>query len=315
MSILKNIFGIRTTQNRLYKVITIFGFKFQVENFTTKLWDTITRPFLNFRFHRFIMKQRVIVCLTSFPKRIDELHYCIYSLLKQSRRPDIVALYLAAEEFPKGEASLPENLLSLRSHGLQIRWCENIGSYKKLLPALKEFPNDLLVTADDDLYYEKSWLAKLLYSYARHPEDINAHRAHRIRFGANGRPLPYAEWEYERQYIKDDPPTALNFATTGGGILYPPGSFYKDVENAALALKLCPTGDDIWFWAMCVLNGKKFRIIQDGTKKVRFISLKKQLSAPRLSAINCDRKKNDEQISAMLKHYPELLGILKKSAD
>jgi hypothetical protein len=309
-SFIKKILWVETTKNRLYKEIVVFGLRFRVENFSIKLRELLRRPFLNFKFRRFVQTPRVIVSLTSFPERIDEVHLCIYSLLNQTRKPKMVVLWLAREEFPGGEAGLPSDLLALRSHGLSIRWCGNIGSYKKLIPSLLEFPRDILVTADDDLYYEKTWLERLLDSYAAHPEDINAHRAHGVRFDAFGNVRPYAEWEYERKAPEYEAARVLNFATTGGGVLYPPGCFHPDVLDADLALSLCPTGDDIWFWAMGVLGGMKFRIIKGGTQQVRYISLKKQLHAPTLSSINCGRNRNDEQLAAVLVHYPELLDIL-----
>lgn len=50
---------------------------------------------------------RLIVSLTSFPQRIGEIQYTLYSLLKQTCKPDAVILWLAEDEFPNREKDIP----------------------------------------------------------------------------------------------------------------------------------------------------------------------------------------------------------------
>jgi hypothetical protein len=45
----------------------------------------------------------LIVSLTSFPGRIDEIQYTIFSLLDQNVLPEKIILWLAENEFPKKE--------------------------------------------------------------------------------------------------------------------------------------------------------------------------------------------------------------------
>ena len=52
-------------------------------------------------------------------------------------------------------------------------------------------------------------------------------------------------------------PSILNFATSGGGILYPPGVLHQDVLDEDLAFRLAPLSDDIMYWATAVLNDSK----------------------------------------------------------
>ena len=81
---------------------------------------------------------KIIVSLTTFPKRIKTVHITIEQLLTQSVKPDKLILWLAEEQFPNKENDLPEDLLRLREFGLTIGWCKDLRSYKKLLPTLKE---------------------------------------------------------------------------------------------------------------------------------------------------------------------------------
>ena len=102
-------------------------------------------------------EQKIIVSLTSYPQRIDIVYKVIDSLLRQSLKPDVVVLWLARDEFPRQEQSLPRELRRYIKFGLTIRWCENLRSYKKLIPSLKAYPSDTIVTADDDILYPENF--------------------------------------------------------------------------------------------------------------------------------------------------------------
>ena len=99
---------------------------------------------------------KVTVSLTSMPDRMKYLHLTLYSLLRQSFKPDRVVLWLAENQFPSRENEIPGAVLSLKKYGLEIRWYHDIKSYKKLIPGLKTFPDDIIVTADDDVFMTKN---------------------------------------------------------------------------------------------------------------------------------------------------------------
>ena len=106
--------------------------------------------------------EKVIVSLTSYDLRINDVKYAIYSLLNQNFPPDKLILWLDEDSFPQREENLPHDLLELRDFGLTIDWCENLRSYKKLIPALEKYPDDIIITADDDIFYRPNWL-QILY--------------------------------------------------------------------------------------------------------------------------------------------------------
>ena len=99
--------------------------------------------------------ERMVVSLTTFPLRIGKVHLTIQSILRQSRPADRILLWLSKEEFPE-EAQLPANLLRLKEKGLDIRFCDNIRSFKKVFYTAQEFENDVIVTADDDALYPEN---------------------------------------------------------------------------------------------------------------------------------------------------------------
>ncbi|MBQ2811465.1 MAG: hypothetical protein IJF12_04775, partial [Alphaproteobacteria bacterium] len=246
----------------------------------------------------------IIVSLTSYPARIDKVHSVIESLFNQTFKADKVVLWLAPEQFPNREADLPQQLLDLTDKGLTIDWYHDIKSYKKLIPALKKYPDALIVTADDDIIYPSSWLLKLHRSYMQEKDIIWAHRAHRITYENTTQLKPYKEWNFN---VYDTLPEYRNFCTTGGGVLYPPKCFYKDVLNENLFMKLCPTADDIWFWAMCVLNHKKIGIVKNNMLRLSFTQGSQDDA---LWKINVLQNNNDKQLNSMLIKYPQILNIL-----
>jgi hypothetical protein len=168
---------------------------------------------------------------------------------------------------------------------------------------LREYKDSIIVTADDDIYYEANWLEKLYEAYKENPKYIHCHRAHEISFDKNGEVKPYESWKQEISW-EQAKPSFLNFLTGVGGVLYPPNSLHQDVFNEELILKLSPSNDDIWFWAMAVLHGTKINVIKENILRLVTVNLEQALKASRsLNQINNGQGRNDMQLKAVLKHY------------
>ncbi len=247
---------------------------------------------------------RIIVSLTSIPDRMSDLHYTLYSLLCQTKKPDMVILWLGEDKFPNKEQDLSESILALCKNGLTIKWCRDIRSYTKLVPALKEFPEDIIITVDDDIYYSQNLVKTLYDEYLVHPNMVHCIRAHKITKGKSGKILPYNEWEHE---IQNTEPSCDNFLTGVGGVLYPPHSLYKEVFNEQLFKKLAPTADDIWFWAMAVKNGTKINVVNSNFR-LTYVNPERELrltADKTLASENVCNNKNDVQMSDTINY----LGI------
>lgn len=199
---------------------------------------------------------KIIISLTSFPKRIKTVHLAINTLLRQTMKPDKIILWLSNEEFQNGENDLPNELIELKKLGLEIMWCNNLGSYKKLVPTLKMFPNDIIITADDDIYYDENLVSDLYASYLENKNCIIAKRVCKVSLKEN---ILSAKKLEEKENSKPD---FKNLIMGGAGCLFPPNSLHKDVFDKEKILNLIPTHDDIYFWAMAVINNKKIKIAQ-----------------------------------------------------
>ena len=203
-------------------------------------------------------KQQLIISLTSFPERMDGLHLTVGSVLNQTIPADLVVIWLASSQFPNGMGDVPSSLKSLLSNKCQICWCDDMRSYKKLIPSLVEYPEALIVTVDDDIIYERKLMEKLLRGHEKHPDCIIASRVTKfhscsgILFNDDG------GCSYWKQ------PSYLNKLVGCGACLYPPKSLDPKVLDYKTAKRLAPTSDDIWFWLMGVKAGTKVYRIKDG---------------------------------------------------
>jgi len=246
----------------------------------------------------------LIVSLTSYPERMKTIHFTLHTLLNQSIKPDKLILWLAKEQFPRREKDIPRKVRRLKKYGLSIEWCSDIRSYKKLIPTLKEYPDDIIVTADDDIYYPNNWLELLYESYLKNKEIIHCHRAHKIIFDENKKILQYKDWE--KQTTSRDI-SFLTFFTGAGGILYPPHSLLIDVSKQDLFMKLTPDADDIWFWAMAVLNGTKIQIVENNISKIAVIDETQDLGLWRSVNISGE---NDIKLKNAFTYFQNLKNLV-----
>ena len=199
-------------------------------------------------------RPKVIVSLTSFPAAIPYAVQAIRSVLEGSLLPDKLVLYLDTDKFP-GEVLPPElEALKAESSIFEVRFDPaEIRSYKKLIPALRDFPNDIIVTIDDDILYHADLLHDLVVMHKRVPDAIVAHRVRKARLN-----VPYRKWRKYHWYdfvFKKIHRTHLAMQTGVGGVLYPPHSLDEKMLAPSLFMELAPTVDDVWFWLAAVSRG------------------------------------------------------------
>ncbi|MBD5357565.1 MAG: glycosyltransferase [Bacteroides sp.] len=251
------------------------------------------------------MSNQIIISLTSFPAAISFVIPTVKSLLRGSVLPDKIVLYLTFSQF--GEEGLPEELLKLVEDNpiFEIRnYDRDIRSYRKLVPALSDFPEAVIVTVDDDVAYDRDMLRDLLRLHEQFPDAVLAHRAKRIKLNQ-----PYRTWKKLRWYhfLGEKNKLSCDIIQTGvGGVLYPPHSLLPEMIDEALFTKLAPTTDDLWFWAAAVANGRVVMPMPFGIhNKPKGLGKPKELS---LKSVNfkSGTDRNDNAFRAILKNYPEV---------
>ncbi|WP_237040434.1 hypothetical protein [Phocaeicola faecalis] len=237
---------------------------------------------------------KIIISFTSFPKRIDRVWIVVESILRQTLKPDKLILWLSLEQFP--DRQIPKSLRYLISKGLDIRFVEgDIRSHKKYFYSIQEYPNDILVTIDDDIVYPSKFL-KILYSYyLNDPTKVYCKYARQIVISADGQLNKYLKWnKIHFQGVDEN----LIFFGSGGGTLFPPHCFYKDIMNLELAISLCPIADDVFLNAMVRLNGTKISVID---LNYTFIPMSFE-NDERLADSNIENA-NDIQLNNIISYY------------
>ena len=224
-----------------------------IANWMLPVYFTLTAGMKKYSLSDIKKEKRVIVSLTSFPFRISKLWLVIETLLRQSYKPDMIILWLSKEQFPS-QLMLPKKLLKLKERGLDIRLVDmDIRSHKKYYYAFSEYPDDIIITVDDDIFYPSSTIADLLEESSKYLYPVVVARYFSvITWDTSGNLLPYVQWKHTI-----DEPTDAIFFGSGGGTLFPPGTLYKDVCNRELFQELTPLADDVWLNAMCRLQGTK----------------------------------------------------------
>lgn len=251
---------------------------------------------LNFRLRpkvrRHWLPQKLILSLTSYPPRFPTLAPTLRCLLSQSVQPDRIILWVATED----EAQLPEKVLALRKFGLEIRTTRDIGPFTKIIPTLEAFPDAIIVTADDDLYYRRTWLEELIRGWSGSGKEIVCHRAHEITFDESGLPKSYREWNGETTIGRR---LGVLFPTGVGGVLYPPGSLSPCVSDVARFMNVCPRNDDIWLFWMGQLAGAEVHNLASGFRLVNWPSSQDHA----LYNSNVLENQNDAQLANMIREF------------
>ena len=233
------------------------------------------------------LKKRLIVSLTSYPKRFRTLPLVLNSIMSQSILPDKIILWIENKDKKK----LPSTVLNFK--GVDIEFCKNgLFSYKKIIPLLKKYRNSYVITLDDDVIYFKDTIEKLVSNSRKFPNDVIANCIHKIRVKKRY-PISYKLWS--RNYRKQ---TKLAFFTGAAGVLYPPNCFYKDVLKKNYFRSLAPYADDIWLNWMAKLNKTNIRF-SNIYKNYEYIKIIKGGLYQR----NFKNSYNDIQIKNMIKKY------------
>ena len=203
----------------------------------------------------------LIVSLTSYPKRFGGLATALKSLLAQRTRPDAVILWILRED----ASALPKPVLRLTGKGLTIRVVDvDTRSYKKLVPAVAEYAQCFIATADDDVVYASDWLSQLVDGIDLDRREVVGLRGRWIQplnHGASDHAFaPYESWPL----VDSSTGASERVVLTGvGGILYPPGCFGPEVTDMDRFLGLCPRADDLWFYFQLRKNGYVCRKVGD----------------------------------------------------
>ena len=242
------------------------------------------------------INSKLIVSLTTFPARIDRIWIVVESIMRQSIRPEKILLFLSNEQFKNDLSDLPRNLKSMQKRGLEIVICtDDFKSHKKYYYAFKKFPTYNIITIDDDFIYPSWLISDLIKLNNKYPDFICCNRA--LKIIVNERDLlPYKKWPL---IINDKVNSSNLFFTSGGGTLFPPNSFNKEIFNKSIFMKYCKNADDVWLNFMARYNCTKIIKTDSKYKELPIMNF----NDIKLSTTNLHENLNDKQLNSLRKYY------------
>lgn len=200
-------------------------------------------------------EHRVVVVMTTIPRRIDRIEPAVDSMLRQTW--PIQALYLSVPHVSTrtGEVyTLPEWLQ--RKEGVQIKRCDDMGPGTHLLNGLRlvEDPWALIVVVDDDHIYAPDLVEVLVRSALAHPGSAVAAQGFLSVPGLKiTKDMP--------RYLHDQGFEAGPVLVSYLGVIYQRGFFDDSVFDYSNVSAKCVYQDDMWFSAHLAKKGIKRNVI------------------------------------------------------
>jgi protein O-GlcNAc transferase len=186
-----------------------------------------------------------IFSLTSYPARYSYLPAILNSLRNQVLKPKNIIINIAENE---------KKSFRLNSYvGIEVNFVENLKAMKKLLPTLSLYPDQHIITVDDDTIYPTNLSQRLFDALEKNHGHVVAGRARKIT-KTNNEFNKYMEWTPLYDGHQSDKLVVPNGV---GGVLYPPGIFHPDVLDGNVYREFITT-DDFWWYAQARRNGAKF---------------------------------------------------------
>lgn len=197
------------------------------------------------------MESKVIVSCTTTLDRLKYLYHMLKTLEEQTVQPDEVVIHISSAPYlsDKGISDAPE---WMTRGNFRVQETANTGPYRKLIPLLPEIgEEDLLVTADDDILFDRSWLETLLSHARERPDQLIATRARYIRRNKNGHFMNYHNWN--RVYSQHSGMNILPLC--GAGVVFRKSQLDLELSADTSFLSIAPTTDDLWYRALSLKKG------------------------------------------------------------
>lgn len=110
--------------------------------------------------------ERIIVSLTTWAPRIKNIPTVLDSIFNQTLLPDLVVI-----NFSEGEIIPIDIQKYLEEHNVECNFVPDTKVYKKLIPTLKKYPNDCVISIDDDWIYPAGMIEDFMDIHKRYPNN------------------------------------------------------------------------------------------------------------------------------------------------
>lgn len=213
--------------------------------------------------------------ITTTHSRLDLCSATIWSLMHQSTLPDRINLWVSHEGYMADHGISDEPLwydeLNKISDILRIHYVENIGPYRKIIPALRTAADeDILTYADDDVIYARHWYESLHSAFNDSDgKYIVAARVRLKRKNIFGRLQSYNMFNVcNKDMVLDN-----SYIVTGvGGCMLKKAHIKEELIFLDDFLCVVPRTDDIWLSKIFELSGVSVLCCSSSLKYIQEIT-------------------------------------------
>ncbi|MGM9834473.1 MAG: glycosyltransferase [Bacilli bacterium] len=241
---------------------------------------------------------KIIVSVTSIPSRFSKLYLSLETIFHQTLKPSKIVLYLGNNI---DKTKIPKQIIKMQKRGLEIKFREdvNLKPHTKYFYAMQEYQDNIIITFDDDIFYNKNVIKILYSSYLKFPNAISCMRPHKITFEGN-KIKSYLQWE--GAYNGEDAliPNHYLCATGVGGVLYPPNIMPPETFNIDLISKIALCQDDLWLKFIEVKHDIKIVKACHRNYKNHSINGTQEIA---LSQLNVEENRNDKYLTLLNEYF------------
>lgn len=291
-SIVESVNGYNSVQSS--RVINEIRFRIKYDELTTKALSESEIGVTKKQYGN----SQIIVSLTTHGKRIYDVHAAIESIMQGSVKPNKIILWIS-EDYRN--TILPLTLQKQQKRGLEIEYCKDIRSYKKLIYALKKYPEASIVTIDDDIIYPHDLLEHLVNAHIESPDCICANWIRELPKNLDKNYISIRQWKqiFDTKEIISERYFFEGFA----GVLYPPYSLDLEVFNERVFMDICKYADDVWFKAMALKADTKVKYAWKHYSMSSFCENEEVQCVALHNINNHGEVLNDVQIKAVFNKY------------
>jgi len=243
-----------------------------------------------------------IVSLTSFPQRIGVVWLVVECLLRQTRVPSKIVVWLSKVQFPSKE-TLPVVLRSYPEDVVEIRLVDgDIRSHKKYWYVVDEYKDKPIILVDDDIVYDSRLIEDLEHHSSQEKKVIACCWGSRMQWNADGAVKDYSQWRAEKPALNE---VVDDFCFgSGGGTYFPVGSLDGARQPIEDIMKVCPMADDLWLNA--VVRRKRYSTCL--IRHFRSVPEWDIADNKTLRSVNNDEHQNDKQLQQVREYFGERFG-------
>lgn len=168
--------------------------------------------FPNFDYFIKQRQKKIIVSITSYPKRFAFLPELMKFIRKQSFHINNIIFFIYEEDIKYFNLHIDDINIILVN--------ENLRPHLKYYYAMTLYRDYAIITIDDDIGYAKDTFESLFNAYIDNPNIISGRRTHLMTFKSNGELRGYFKWIFEQKFINK---SSFNLTlTNNGGSIFPP---------------------------------------------------------------------------------------------